>query len=349
MFISQEILPTICYYDVERGEECCEGVGSYYNEREAQFVVFLLQVLLTSGIEPSAVGVITLYRSQMARISDLLTGQEDCMDMKGIQVSTVDAFQGGERDVIILSTVRSQACGFIDNDKRTNVALTRAKHHLLIVGNLNNLSRNVLWSKVIQHCKCYKNGIQSADEARHSLEKYLDEMKENETSHASENRKTGNSQSSTASEKPTRKGKKQRKRKLSESEIDNASLGNACYKRNSVRKVTKRTKKCNNLDNRMDDVFDNDFDNETMDSMFDEDFEEDGEEISDGGSVCSKPLSLSDTQEDDQLSAVSTGSCQPSSLIRKRPRHVTKLNNLMFDSDLDNTDEGDDLPAFICD
>ena len=43
--------------------------------------------------------------------------QGECTEMKGVQVSTVDAFQGGERDVIILSTVRSHACGFIDNDK----------------------------------------------------------------------------------------------------------------------------------------------------------------------------------------------------------------------------------------
>ena len=38
-------------------------------------------------------------------------------EIKGVQVSTVDAFQGGEKDVIILSTVRTQATGFIDNDK----------------------------------------------------------------------------------------------------------------------------------------------------------------------------------------------------------------------------------------
>lgn len=43
--------------------------------------------------------------------------QGGSVDMKGIQVSTVDAFQGGERDIIILSTVRTDACGFIDNDK----------------------------------------------------------------------------------------------------------------------------------------------------------------------------------------------------------------------------------------
>ena len=38
-------------------------------------------------------------------------------EIKGVQVSTVDAFQGGERDIIILSTVRTHASGFIDNDK----------------------------------------------------------------------------------------------------------------------------------------------------------------------------------------------------------------------------------------
>lgn len=70
----QDFLPTVCCYDVHSGQECCESFGSYYNECEAQFVVFLLKVLLTVGIEPTSVGVITLYKSQMARISDLLTG-----------------------------------------------------------------------------------------------------------------------------------------------------------------------------------------------------------------------------------------------------------------------------------
>ena len=51
-----------------------------------------------------------------------------------IQVSTVDAFQGGEREIIILSCVRSSGTGFMDSTKRMNVALTRAKRHLVIVG-----------------------------------------------------------------------------------------------------------------------------------------------------------------------------------------------------------------------
>lgn len=52
----------------------------------------------------------------------------------GIQISTVDAFQGAEKDIIILSCVRSkQGLGFIDSPNRINVALTRAKHHLIVV------------------------------------------------------------------------------------------------------------------------------------------------------------------------------------------------------------------------
>jgi len=46
----------------------------------------------------------------------------------------VDAFQGGEREVIILSCVRTAGTGFIDSPRRTNVAITRAKRHLFVVG-----------------------------------------------------------------------------------------------------------------------------------------------------------------------------------------------------------------------
>ena len=73
--------------------------------------------------------------------------------MKSIQISTVDAFQGGEKDVIILSTVRSSESQFMDNQPRVNVALTRAKRHLIILGNRNVFSMNELWSKVLWDCQ----------------------------------------------------------------------------------------------------------------------------------------------------------------------------------------------------
>lgn len=46
----------------------------------------------------------------------------------------MDAFQGGERDVIVLSSVRTKGTGFIDEPERVNVAITRAKRHMLFVG-----------------------------------------------------------------------------------------------------------------------------------------------------------------------------------------------------------------------
>lgn len=74
-------------------------------------------------------------------------------ELRAVQVSTVDAFQGAEKEVIILSCVRTHRLGFIDSERRMNVALTRGRRHLLIVGNLACLRKNQLWGRVIQHCE----------------------------------------------------------------------------------------------------------------------------------------------------------------------------------------------------
>ena len=68
-----------------------------------------------------------------------------------ILVSTVDAFQGGERDIIIISSARTSSVGFTDNAERLNVALTRARHHLIIVGNAITLQASKTWAAVIQY------------------------------------------------------------------------------------------------------------------------------------------------------------------------------------------------------
>ncbi|XP_060079969.1 LOW QUALITY PROTEIN: uncharacterized protein LOC132559378 [Ylistrum balloti] len=159
-------VPTLCFYDVSGGQEQTDDGGSFYNEKEAVFVTSLIQALLKRGVDPASIGVITLYKSQMHKIkTSLLTNiQSDSnKEIKATRVSTVDAFQGGEHDVIILSCVRTNGVGFIDNQKRTNVALTRARHHLLIVGEKSNLSRNQLWSQVLRLCGAQPEGICEAD------------------------------------------------------------------------------------------------------------------------------------------------------------------------------------------
>ncbi|KYR02991.1 hypothetical protein DLAC_00477 [Tieghemostelium lacteum] len=71
-----------------------------------------------------------------------------------IQVSTVDAFQGAEKDIIILSCSRSSiAGGFIDNPQRINVAITRAKNHFIVVGNERVLLASPLWKTILSNSK----------------------------------------------------------------------------------------------------------------------------------------------------------------------------------------------------
>ena len=110
------------FYDVSSGQEQTNSSGSFINEAEAQFVILLLSVLAVRGLPASCVGVITLYKAQARRIVDAIRGcrsvtSEAQQQMAGVQVSTVDAFQGGERDIIILSCVRTRSLGFIDSDK----------------------------------------------------------------------------------------------------------------------------------------------------------------------------------------------------------------------------------------
>lgn len=91
-------------------------------------------------------------KEQADRLTEYL-GSRSSKNDKNVQISTVDAFQGGEKEVIILSTVRTTSNGFMDNNARTNVALTRAKRHLFILGKQELLINNHLWCNIINHCQ----------------------------------------------------------------------------------------------------------------------------------------------------------------------------------------------------
>ncbi|XP_073897662.1 5'-3' DNA helicase ZGRF1 isoform X3 [Castor canadensis] len=177
-----EWLPTLCFYNV-KGLEQIERDSSFHNMAEAAFALKLIQSLMASGIAGSMIGVITLYKSQMHKFCHLLSAVDfDHPDLKTVQVSTVDAFQGAEKEIIILSCVRTRQVGFIDSEKRMNVALTRGRRHLLIVGNLACLRKNRLWGRVIQHCQGREDGLQHASQCEpqldHLLKDYVEKQAE---------------------------------------------------------------------------------------------------------------------------------------------------------------------------
>lgn len=138
------------FYDVTHGNEVRRG-QSFINEEEAFIIVKMVELLVDCGIDQGKVGVITTYKAQAAHIHELLKSSSvpGCVQ---VLVSTVDAFQGGEREIVFLSSVKTKNTTFIDDNARTNVAISRAKRHLLIVGKWASLQSSPVWRGVLTHC-----------------------------------------------------------------------------------------------------------------------------------------------------------------------------------------------------
>uniref|UniRef100_A0A0C9QDY4 DDB_G0274399 protein n=1 Tax=Fopius arisanus TaxID=64838 RepID=A0A0C9QDY4_9HYME len=72
------------------------------------------------------------------------------LKLKSIQVNTVDSFQGQERDIIVMSCVRSKGIGFVNDPNRLCVSLTRAKHTMLLCGNFGTFKKNAMWKALLR-------------------------------------------------------------------------------------------------------------------------------------------------------------------------------------------------------
>ena len=153
----QPQLPTFFYASLGQEEISSSGT-SYLNRTEAANVEKIVTTLLKGGITAEQIGVITPYEGQrsyivqhMARNAGLKRAQYE-----ELEVASVDSFQGREKDYIILSCVRSnehQGIGFLHDPRRLNVALTRAKYGVIILGNPKVLARQALWNNLLQHYK----------------------------------------------------------------------------------------------------------------------------------------------------------------------------------------------------
>ncbi|KAG2481971.1 hypothetical protein HYH03_019078 [Edaphochlamys debaryana] len=131
----------VMFVDVADGREEVAQGGSKSNRAEARVVVGLVRGLLRAGLGPADIGVVTPYVAQVQLISNLLM---PALPPGGppLEVSSVDGYQGREKEVMIFCTVRanpSGSIGFLEDWRRLNVAITRARRALLLVGNAATL------------------------------------------------------------------------------------------------------------------------------------------------------------------------------------------------------------------
>jgi ATP-dependent RNA/DNA helicase IGHMBP2 len=128
-------------------EARAEGDPSLSNEGEAELVVARARELLASGLGADALALIAPYSAQAALLRDRL-------GVEAVEVDTVDSFQGREKEAILLSLTRSNnrgEMGFLSDLRRMNVAMTRAKRHLFIVGDSATLGGHAFYERLIAH------------------------------------------------------------------------------------------------------------------------------------------------------------------------------------------------------
>ncbi|KAJ2777959.1 ATP-dependent RNA helicase [Coemansia javaensis] len=139
-------------------EEIASNGTSYINRVEASACEKIVTRMLKAGVKPEQIGVITPYEGQRSWIVHHMSqaGTLVADTYKEVEMASVDAFQGREKDYIIVSCVRNnehQGIGFLSDPRRLNVALTRAKYGMIILGSPKVLSRNPLWHELLSHYK----------------------------------------------------------------------------------------------------------------------------------------------------------------------------------------------------
>jgi superfamily I DNA and/or RNA helicase len=117
------------------------------NRREADLIAAKVKALLNSGVAPEQIGVITPYAAQVRLLREKLPDAD-------LEIDTVDGFQGREKEAILISMVRSNEkgeIGFLADLRRTNVAMTRARRKLLMIGDSATLSSEPFYARLLAY------------------------------------------------------------------------------------------------------------------------------------------------------------------------------------------------------
>ena len=148
---------------------------SIANPEEAQLLLKHLKLVLQQysslpGNKPIRIGVISPYKEQVQHLTRLIEEEDELKPFASqIAVKTVDGFQGQEKDIIYISLVRSNEkmeIGFLNDIRRMNVALTRAKKKLVVIGDSATLGNHPFYKEFLdytEHIMAYKSAWEFAD------------------------------------------------------------------------------------------------------------------------------------------------------------------------------------------
>jgi superfamily I DNA and/or RNA helicase len=123
---------------------------STFNRGNAERVAAEVRRLLSRGLAPSDVAVIAAYSAQARHLRELLKDERAA----GLEIGTVDGFQGREKEAVIVDLVRSNdhgEIGFLANIRRMNVALTRARRFLLVVADSATLGDHEYYARFVEY------------------------------------------------------------------------------------------------------------------------------------------------------------------------------------------------------
>jgi ATP-dependent RNA/DNA helicase IGHMBP2 len=150
--------------------------GSRYNEGEAMLVNQHVRKLLELGLDPTQIAIITPYNGQVELLRNQLLPE-----FPKLEIRSVDGFQGGEKEAVVLSLVRSndqhgrgRSIGFLKDDRRQNVAVTRAKRHMAVICDSETVSQSPFINNLLQwieHHGVERSAIEYISETSHSASK----------------------------------------------------------------------------------------------------------------------------------------------------------------------------------
>ncbi|KAI5017780.1 hypothetical protein ZWY2020_042668 [Hordeum vulgare] len=160
-YLSGSIYGAYSFIHIENDMEMLDDLGqSSKNMVEVAVAANIIERLAKECWEKrqrTSVGVISPYTAQVIAMQERIGRKFEKHEFLSVTVKSIDGFQGGEEDIILISTVRSNKdgkVGFLSDAGRINVALTRAKHCLWILGNgATLLASNSVWAELVNDSK----------------------------------------------------------------------------------------------------------------------------------------------------------------------------------------------------